>query len=407
MVPRAVLSITLCAKMKKIAIVGGGPAGLMAAQASLSQGYDVHLFEAMPSLGRKFLMAGKSGMNLTHNEDFDLFLTRYKDNEARIHPLIQSFSPKDIQLWAANLGIETFVGSSGRIFPTDFKAAPLLRAWIRDLKSKGLTTHVRHRWVKADTYHSPDGEKHIPADATIFAMGAISWPKLGSNGNWIAAFDQSQIKRTPFKASNCGFDVDWSPSFMERFAGEPVKAIAINGRKGEFVISKTGVEGSAIYTHSRALRQALEAEGTAQLILDLTPDRTLGSLKNALQKSRGSKSLSTHLKRQTGLSGVKAALLRECLDKETFQNMEKLAQSIKALLVELKATRPIEEAISCTGGVSFDQLDDNLMVKDQPGTFMAGEMLDWDAPTGGYLLTACFALGQQAGRGAVNYLNNQ
>ena len=397
---------------KHIAIIGGGPAGLMAAQQVVAQGFDVHLYDAMPSLGRKFLMAGKSGMNLTHNEDMDKFLSRYQDSRTNLENIITDFTPSDIRKWAADLGIETFVGSSGRIFPTDFKAAPLLRSWLRQLRKDGLNIHVRHRWLGWDNntliFTTPEGEIRVKPDATIIALGGVSWPKLGSDGAWLPIFDKAGVSHNPFKPSNCGFHVNWSTHLLEKFAGSPVKSIALCvdnvQTKGDFVISSFGVEGSAIYTHSRALRQRIEKDGKAILSLDLCPDRSHDKLVKGLNKPRGSKSISTHIKRATGLSGIKAALLRECLDKEAFTNMEKLAASIKALPITLTRPRPIEEAISSAGGVSFSELDDKLMLKEKVGVFLAGEMLDWDAPTGGYLLTACFALGKRAGLGAVDWL---
>ncbi len=397
---------------QKIVIIGGGPAGLMAAQQLVGKGFDVHLYDAMPSLGRKFLMAGKSGMNLTHNEEFETFLTRYSDNQARLVPIIKEFTPADIRQWALDLGIETFIGSSNRIFPTDFKAAPLLRSWLRTLRAKSLSIHVRHKWTgwqgKALTFETLNGPKEVQADAVILALGGVSWPKLGSDGSWQRAFQQEDIHILPFKPSNCGFHTDWSPHFKNRFAGEPVKSVTLDVDhvkvKGDFVITEHGVEGSAIYTHSRALRHQIEKTGSACVTLDLTPDRSLDKLVALLNKPRGSKSLATHLKRTTGLSGVKAGLLRECLDKESFNDLSRLAPAIKALPLYLSKPRPIEEAISCGGGVRMNQLDDNLMLKQKDGVFLAGEMLDWDAPTGGYLLTACFALGRRAGLGAETWL---
>jgi len=398
---------------KQIAIIGGGPAGLMAAQHLLGLGLDVHLFDTMPSLGRKFLMAGKSGMNLTHSEDLDCFLSRYGPHREKLETIITNFGPEQIRNWANDLGVETFVGSSGRIFPTDFKAAPLLRSWLRDLRKKGLTIHVRHRWTgwtdeQALCFNTPTGPFKFKSDATLLALGGVSWPKLGSDGAWQPVFKKAGGEISPFKASNCGFEVAWSDHFIEHFAGAPVKSVGLkvdgHSIKGEFVITKFGIEGSAVYTQSAQLRKLLEKNDTATLDLDLTPDRSIEKLLNGLNKPQGSKSLSTHIKRTTGLSGVKAALLRECLSKETFTNMGSLAVSIKATPIKITDMRPIEEAISCAGGVSFGQLDEHLMVQNKPGLFIAGEMLDWDAPTGGYLLTACFALGAHAGLGLAHWV---
>ncbi len=397
---------------KQIAIVGGGPAGLMAAQQLVGQGFDVHLYDAMPSLGRKFLMAGKSGMNLTHSEDFTKFLTRYQDGSPLLQEIISEFQPDDIRKWVASLGVETFVGSSGRVFPTDFKAAPLLRAWVRHLKDNGLQTHVRHRWTgwteKALVFDTPEGKKEVTPDATILALGSVCWPKLGSDGTWQNPFKTAGINLNPFKPSNCGFQVNWSDHLTKNFAGHPVKSVALDvaGKttRGDFVVSSYGVEGSAIYTRSRELRLMLEETGQALLHIDLAPDKNIEQIKSALAQPRGSKSLSNHIRRTLGLKGVKMALLRECLDKDTFQSTEKLAHGLKSLPIKLTGTRPIEEAISCAGGVTFDNLDENLMVREQPGLFLAGEMLDWDAPTGGYLLSGCFALGKRAGLGCEKFL---
>lgn len=405
----------MSSKSLQIAIIGGGPAGLMAAQNLLDKGFDVHLFDAMPSLGRKFLMAGKSGLNLSHNEDFDIFLSRYTSDQNNLEAILRAFTPNDIRQWAENLGIETFVGSSGRIFPTDFKAAPLLRSWLRDLRQKGLTTHVHHRWNGWShegnlCFKTPNGPLEITATATVLALGGISWPKLGSDGSWLPAFETAQIDVSPFQASNCGFSVAWSDHFMDRFAGDPIKAVTLsvgsNHVKGEFVITKTGIESGAVYSQSARLREQLNHQGTAELFLDLTPDRSVQKLLSALNKPQGSKSLSTHIKRATRLSGAKAALLRECLSKDDFLDMSILAQKIKKLPIAITGMAPIEQAISSVGGVSFGQLDQNLMIRQHPGLFVAGEMLDWDAPTGGYLLTACFALGRHAGLGVAQWLNS-
>ncbi|WP_135075506.1 TIGR03862 family flavoprotein [Terasakiella sp. SH-1] len=395
---------------KKIAIIGGGPAGLMAAEQLVGHsGLEIHLFDAMPSLGRKFLMAGKSGMNITHSEEFSIFLSRYHDGGKRLEDIIADFTPNDIRNWVHELGIDTFIGSSGRVFPTDFKAAPLLRNWLKSLRNKGLHTHVRHRWAgwrkEALWFETPNGPYNFQADATILALGGASWPKLGSDGHWQGLLN---LPIHPFKPSNCGFLVNWSDPFKEKFAGSPIKPVILHADqqqvKGEFVISADGIEGSAIYTMSRTLRLELEEKGKATLYLDLCPDRSLEKLSTALNKPRGAKSISTHIKRASGLSGAKAGLLRECLDKNNFTDMNKLADGIKRLPVPLTGMRPIDEAISCAGGVSFDALDDHLMVQQQPGLFLCGEMLNWDAPTGGYLLTACLALGKRAGLGVLQWV---
>jgi len=396
----------------KIAIIGGGPAGLMAAQHLLDNNFDVHLFDSMPSLGRKFLMAGKSGINLTHGEDFEKFRTRYHTNFPHFQDIIADFKPDDVRNWAHNLGVNTFVGSSARVFPTDFKAAPLLRSWLRHLRARGLTIHTRHRWHGWNDgdllFKTPDGNKTFRSKATLFATGGISWPKLGSDGQWQIPFQEKNIAIADFKPSNCGFHCHWSTFFIEHFAGVPVKSVGLhlnnNVTKGEFVISQNGVEGSAIYSHSRLLREELERTGVATLYLDLCPDRPLENLTTALKKPKGRASLSNHIRKTTGLRGVKTALLRECLDKDTFNDMDKLARSIKSLPLSLHASAAIENAISCAGGVRFDDLNADLMHIKHPGLFFAGEMLDWDAPTGGYLLTGCFALGKRAGLGIRRWM---
>lgn len=400
----------------KIAIIGGGPAGLMAAEALVSRGARPHLFDAMPSLGRKFLMAGKSGLNLTHSEDYDAFVTRFGEANARLRPALDNFTPDDIRRWAEGLDIETFTGSSGRIFPTDFKAAPLLRHWLKRLRANGLTTHVRHRWQGwtddgALKFETREGEVTVKADATILALGGASWPQLGSDAAWTTWLEDRGVEIAPFRPANCGFDVAWSPVMKERFAGTPVKAVVLSAsnatHRGEFVVTEGGIEGSGVYALSANLRDAIAREGKATLTLDLTPDRSLERLTDDLKRPRGKASFANFLRKVTGLSNVKAALLRECLPKETFDNMEVLAKGIKALPLRLTATRPIEEAISSAGGIRFEAVDENFMLRKLPGVFCAGEMLDWEAPTGGYLLTACFATGKAAGDGLANWLEKK
>lgn len=399
-----------------MAIIGGGPAGLMAAEAFMNEAREpVHLFDAMPSLGRKFLMAGKSGLNLTHAEPFDLFLSRFAARRHGLEPALRAFGPEALRAWAHGLGIETFTGSSGRVFPHGFKAAPLLRAWLRRLRADGLVTHVHHRWRgwTADgalLFETPEGPLRIEAEAAVLALGGASWPGLGSDAAWTSWLEAHGVRIKPFRPANCGFDIAWSAHFSGRFAGAPVKPVtlAFGGahQRGEFVITRTGIEGSAVYALAAALRDAIESTGEAVLTLDLVPDRSPERLEQELARPRGSRSMATHLRR-AGIEGVKAGLLRECLPAAAFASPAHLAAGIKALPLRLVAPRPIAEAISSAGGVPFEELDENLMLRALPGIFCAGEMLDWEAPTGGYLLTASIALGRRAGQGAANWLKTR
>lgn len=397
---------------KRAAVIGGGPAGLMAAEELLAAGHAVDLFDATPSLGRKFLMAGKSGLNITHSEPYEAFATRFGAASPFLRSALDALMPEDIRRWAAGLGVETFVGSSGRVFPTDFKAAPLLRAWLKRLRAAGLVTHVRHRWRGWSTanelrFETPSGETLADADAVVLALGGASWPELGSDAGWTAMLAAHGVALHPFRPVNCGFDVAWSEHFRTRFAGAPVKPVALSfhgmEQRGEFVISETGIEGSGVYALSAALRDAIEAEGEATLMLDLAPDRTAERLARDLGRPRGKASLASHLRKTAHIEGVKAGLLRECLAPEALAEPEKLA-AIKALPLRLLRPRPIAEAISSAGGVAFAELDPHFMLRKLPGVFCAGEMLDWEAPTGGYLLTACMATGRAAGRGAAEWL---
>jgi uncharacterized flavoprotein (TIGR03862 family) len=385
----------------------------MAAEAIAASGVAVDVFDAMPSVGRKFLMAGKSGLNLTHAEDFNRFLERFGASRDRLAPLLGKFGPAELRAWAAGLGIATFVGSSGRVFPTDFKAAPLLRAWLRRLRESGVAFHMRHKWRGwndgALVFETPAGSVDVPADAVVLALGGASWPRLGSDAAWVPLLAGRGVAIAPLRPANCGFDIGWSVHFRDRFAGAPVKSVALTvdgaAHRGEFVITERGIEGSAVYTHSAALRDAIAAVGTAALILDLAPDRSVERLAAELSAPRGSRSLSDHLRRRCGITGVKAGLLRECLGPEDFAEPTRLAAGIKSLTLRLHATRPIAEAISSAGGVAFDAVDEHLMLRALPGVFCAGEMLDWEVPTGGYLLTACFALGRAAGIGAAAWVD--
>ena len=405
----------------KIAIIGGGPAGLMAAETALAGGACVTLYDAMASVGRKFLLAGKGGLNLTHSDPPEVFLSRYGERVAKVAPWLSAFGPDALRTWAKELGVETFVGSSGRIFPADMKAAPLLRAWLRRLRQTGLTVQVRHRWCGWDgsgalRFETPQGSKIVEADAVILALGGGSWPKLGSDGAWVPLLAGRAVPITPLEPANCGFDVGWTEHFRNKFAGHPVKTVgvvaksptgAVMRRMGEFVITDTGVEGGIIYAVAPYLRDEIRATGRGTLRLDLAPDRELPRLIKDLSQPRGKRTMATHLQRRAHIEGVKSGLLRELVSKEDFADPTRLAAAIKSLPLTLAAPRPLEEAISTAGGVEFKALDKRLMVRGIPGLFCAGEMLDWEAPTGGYLLTACFASGRTAGAGAVAWLKER
>lgn len=418
-----------------VAIIGGGPAGLMAAEVLSRAGVAVHLFDAMPSVGRKFLLAGKGGMNLTHAEPLETFVTRYGAAQDRVQALLQHWGPQAVRDWAAGLGIETFVGTSHRVFPTDMKAAPLLRAWLHRLRHPGeggvpVVFHMRHRWQgwagSPDgplVFDAPGGRVEASARATVLALGGASWARLGSDGAWLPWLQAAGVAVSPLLPSNCGFDVagsaahgvaqGWSGHFIERFAGQPFKSVAIRAtdslgqhfhRKGEFVATATGVEGSLVYAVSSLLRDEIARSGQASFELDLLPDRSAEQVLAHVSHPRGSRSLSSHLKSRLGLDGIKMGILHERLDKDAMNDPARLAAAIKALPITVRATRPIDEAISSAGGVRWDALNNDLMVEAQAGLFCAGEMLDWEAPTGGYLLTACLASGVRAGQGVLHRL---
>lgn len=397
---------------KSIAIIGGGPAGLMAAEVLSQNGVKVDLYDSMPSLGRKFLMAGKSGLNLTHSESYQTFITRYGSKQKEIAAHLKHFKPDDLLAWAKELKVETFVGTSGRVFPKEMKASPLLRAWLQRLQTNGVTFHMRHRWTGWQhhllVFDSPDGVIKIKPDATILALGGVSWPKLGSRGDWVSWLEQAGVEIKPFRPANCGFTVNWSKHFSEKFQGHPIKSVVLSFKdfrqQGEFVVTKTGVEGSLIYTASAKLRDEIESTGSAVFTLDLAPGSSREKLITTLARPRGSRSMTSHIKKTTGIQGAKVGLLYEFIPKEDFGNIEKLADAIKAIRIPLSAPSPIATAISSAGGIHFEELDANLMLRKMPGVFCAGEMLDWEAPTGGYLLTACFATGRTAGKGALIWL---
>ena len=402
----------------RLAVIGGGPAGLMAAEAARAAGVDVHLFEANGSVGRKFLIAGKGGLNLTHGEPRPGFDARYRERAAAVGRWLDAFDAQALRAWARGLGVETYVGSSGRVFPLDRKAAPLLRSWMRRLKDTGVQVHVHHRWQGWDAsgalrFDTPGGETTFAADAVVLALGGGSWPQLGSDGAWITPLAARGVDIAPLQPANCGFDIGWSALLAEKFAGAPLKPVvahwqAADGRdhalQGECVLTATGIEGSLIYAIGADLRATIHREGSALLHLDLAPGRDLARLAANLSKPRKGRSLGEHLRRQAGLDAAKCALLFEVLDKAAQQDMARVAATLKRLPLRLLRPRPIAEAISTAGGVRLEALDDALMARNCPGLFCAGEMLDWDAPTGGYLLTACFASGRRAGIGAARWL---
>ncbi len=409
---------------KGVSVIGGGPAGLMAAEVLLQGGMQVDLYDAMPSVGRKFLLAGKGGLNLTHSESYELFCSRYGARRNVVEPMLNQFGPGHLQAWVQGLGITTFVGSSGRVFPAEMKAAPLLRAWLHRLRAAGLRVHVRYRWcgwahstspdMQKLCFATPQGQQTVAADAVVLALGGGSWAKMGSDGAWVATLAQAGVALAPLRPSNCGFDVGWSDYFRNRFAGQPLKSIALTfvdvsgnrqRRAGELMLSATGLEGSLIYAASAPLRDVIGAQGVANIELDLAPDKSLARLTDEIAHPRGARSLSSHLQNRAGIKGAKMGLLREFLPAQEFADPSRLAHAIKSLTITLTAPRPIDEAISSAGGVLFEELDAHLMLRKLPGVFCAGEMLDWEAPTGGYLLTGSFANGRAAGQGALRWLN--
>lgn len=406
---------------KTVAIIGGGPAGLMAAEVIASAGHAVSVYDAMPSVGRKFLLAGVGGMNITHAEPKADFLSRYTANNQFTNSL-NAFDADTLRNWVHGLGIETFVGTSGRVFPKEMKAAPLLRAWLHRLRELGIKIYPRHRWLgwgeNKSLLFSAHEEgaittKSITADAVLLALGGASWQRLGSDGAWVPLLRELDVQVSELVPSNCGFDAQWSELLREQFSGEPLHGVGLScidaqGRTrsilSEAIISAYGIEGTGIYALSKELREQIEQQGSAILNIDLLPDLSLEKIIQRLNKPREKNSMSNFLRKQLNLSPVKVALLRELTAKKTYEKTELLARAIKKLSLTLTATRPIDEAISSAGGVIAKELDSVFMLKKLPGIFCAGEMLDWDAPTGGYLLTGCFASGRTAGQGVVNYL---
>lgn len=426
-----------------VAIVGAGPAGLMAAEWLTRPGLrpvtapslEVHVFDAMPSVGRKFLLAGKGGLNLTHAEPLPDFLQRYAERAPEVAGWLARLDAQGLRDWAAGLGIATFVGSSGKVFPAEMKAAPLLRAWLHRLRRQGVKFHMRHRWtgqgLGADleasapprrtlSFDTPDGPRACQADAVLLALGGASWARLGSDGAWVEPLRAAGVEVAALRPANCGFDVGWSAHLAEKYAGAPLKNVRLRfedgrapafERLGECVLTATGLEGNLIYAASARLREAIAAHGSATLTLDLLPQRGLEELREALARGRGARSLANHLKEQAGLSGAKAGLLREGLSTPEWNERSRdaawLAQRIKALPVTLRAPRPIDEAISSAGGVRLEALTPELMLRQHPGLWCAGEMLDWEAPTGGYLLTATMASGAVAALGVATWLGGR
>jgi uncharacterized flavoprotein (TIGR03862 family) len=390
----------------------------MAAEVLSQAGIKVDLYDAMPSVGRKFLLAGVGGMNITHSEPYPAFLSRYAERAPHIAPLLRSFGADQLCEWIHGLGIETFTGSSGRVFPTDMKAAPLLRAWLKRLREAGVAIHTRHRWLGWNEQGqlriaNPGGEIAINPDAVLLALGGASWARLGSDGAWLPWLEQLGISVAPLQASNCGFETTgWSELLRSKFAGAPLKNIAMGlsgqaPRQGECVVTETGVEGSLVYALSAPIRERINQHDEATVFIDLLPGKALAAVEKALAKPRGTRSMSKHLHNQVGIDGVKAALLRELAPKEAFNDSMLLSKAIKGLPLKLIKARPLDEAISTAGGVTFEAMDERLMLKPLAGVFCAGEMLDWEAPTGGYLLTACFASGRAAGLGMVEWLHQR
>ncbi len=400
-------------KKKQIAIIGGGPAGLMAAETLAGSGHAVIVYDAMPTVARKFLLAGKSGLNITHSEDYAQFAARFGSASGRLRPALDALTPDDIRRWAGELGTKTFVGSSGRVFPTVMKASPLLRAWLARLETQRVVIAKRHRWIGFTdgglVLETQEGRKVIHPDAALLALGGASWPKLGSDAAWVPWLRERGVDTAPFRPANCGFDVNWSEVFRERFAGAPLKAVtatsAAGTSPGEFVISAHGIEGSLVYAHAAALRDDLERDGAVSLLVDLAPGRSVERLAADLARQDRKASLSNRLRKGAGLDPVKAGLIRELAGDDALKDPQQLAARIKALAIPLTATRPIAEAISSAGGIALDAIDDGYMLKAIPGIFAAGEMLDWEAPTGGYLLTACMATGKAAAQGMVAWLD--
>jgi len=400
---------------KTIAIIGAGPAGLMAAEVLSAANFGVFVFDRKPSIGRKFLMAGRGGLNLTHSEDLDSFIQKYGRNADALRPLIEAFTPQDLRNWCEGLGEKTFVGSSGRIFPESFKASPLLRAWKTRLENQGVQFRLSHDWLgwqgSALAFQAAQGPVKHTADATLLALGGASWPRLGADGSWMDILAAQNIATTPLQPANCGFNVGWSPVFAERFAGQPLKSVVFSFQDqkihGECIVTEKGLEGGAIYALSAALRDEVTQNGRARLLLDLKPDISLAALQRKLQKPRAALSLSNYLRKTLNLSPLVIGLLMEQNNREKLGQYSpaQLAQCLKSCAIEIQSPFGIERAISTAGGVLFESTDENFMLKNKHGVFVAGEMLDWEAPTGGYLLQACMASGVYVAKGIIRWLS--
>lgn len=404
-------------QQKSVMVIGAGPAGLMAAERLCAAGFKVDVYDAKPSACRKFLLAGVGGMNITHSEPYVDFIQRYYDKAQWLDTSISGFDADALCQWIHDLGIETFIGTSGRVFPSDMKAAPLLRHWLKRLREGGVQFHMRHKMTalqpKSATFEHDGDNVTGFADAIVLAMGGASWPKLGSDGAWHRILSDKGVIVAPLESANCGFYGDWSEHLQNKFAGNPLKDMAFTfttlegqsvTRKGECIVTKDGLEGSLVYAFSKYLRDAINVSGEANLLVDLLPAFSEEQLIIKLQKTKPKESFSKYLKRTVGISGIKSALLYESHAKTSWQTPEGLARCLKAIPVRLYKAKPISEAISSAGGVCEDSVDDYLMLKNMPSVFCAGEMLDWEAPTGGYLLTACFATGYRAAEGVSRYL---
>lgn len=400
-------------KSKNIAIIGGGPSGLMAAEIIATAGHKVTIYDAKPTVGRKFMMAGRGGLNLTHSESLENFTTRYFEASKWLAPHIKAYGPQELQKWCEELGEETFIGSSGRIFPRSMKASPLLRAWIKRLDNLGVIYRVRHYWEGFDGENLifSDAEKKtikVKPDATLLALGGASWPHLGSDGSWVSILSKEGVKISDLRPSNCGFVTKWSDFLTTKFAGTPLKSVAIKHKdclhKGEMIITKQGIEGVAVYALSANLRESIKSEGKAVLNIDLRPEMSLLTLTQKLQ-IRGKKSLSNYL-RKAGFAPVASALLNELIPSAQLAKStpDMIAEYLKNLPITLTSTTNIDRAISTAGGISKKSLDKNFMLKTKPGVFAAGEMLDWEAPTGGYLLQGCFSTSVAASKGILDFI---
>lgn len=406
-----------------VTVIGAGPAGLMAAEIIASAGYPVSVFDAMPSVGRKFLLAGVGGMNITHSELHSQLLSRYFEAESHLKPYLDQFTSENLREWIHQFGVETFVGTSGRVFPKEMKAAPLLRAWLHKLRSMDVKIFTRHEWQGWSEsgelkFIRTNSDKQVElitvkSDVCVLALGGASWPQLGSTGAWVKYIRDKNIQVNNLVPANCGFNVSWSEKFKAEFSGEPISTIQLScfdqqgnlqSIKSEAIIANVGIEGTGVYALSSFLRQQIEKSATAELWIDLLPDYSYEKISSLLSKDRQKNSMSNFLRKQLNLSPVKMALLRELTEKNVWSDINLLTKSIKSLKIKCVSCRPIEEAISSAGGIDFDELDVHLMLKKLPGVFCAGEMLNWEAPTGGYLLTACFATGRAAGLGVLEYL---